>query len=399
MVERRIAEDGSMLAEGLSGAIPPESFGTGRVCIEPSCEVRLSRVQQHRLVRAPREPGGHRPPLRHLDPPPRPSPQLPSPHRRSRPPDRSRPRAASVTSPGASVHCVADTGPAGSGGDRDGGPPMTERLDGTVALVTGASSGIGEATAVGPGRRRVPGWPSPPAGATGWRPWPTASAVTRCCPPDRRDRRGPGPGDGAADRRRLRPPRHPRQQRRRDAARPHRRRPGRGVAPDGRAQPARPPLLHPRRPAPPAGGGRRRDPASVADVVNVSSVAGRFARTGNGVYNATKFGVAAFSESLRQEVTTRHVRVSLVEPGATATELVVHNRPEVLEQLAATFGPMETLESEDIADAIAFTVTRPRRMDRQRGAGAPDRTGALSGLQRLPTPRRTCWGTWGWRPS
>jgi NADP-dependent 3-hydroxy acid dehydrogenase YdfG len=103
-------------------------------------------------------------------------------------------------------------------------------------------------------------------------------------------------------------------------------------------------------------------PRSVADVVNISSVAGRFARTGNGVYSATKFAVAAFSESLRQEVTARHVRVSLVEPGATASELVFQNRPEVLEQLAATFGPMATLASEDIADTIAFTVTRPRHM-------------------------------------
>ncbi len=103
-------------------------------------------------------------------------------------------------------------------------------------------------------------------------------------------------------------------------------------------------------------------PRKVADVVNVSSVAGRFARQGNGVYSATKFGVMAFSESLRQEVTTRHVRVSLIEPGATATELVVHNRPEVLEQLAATFGSVETLQASDIADTIAFTVTRPRHM-------------------------------------
>ena len=100
----------------------------------------------------------------------------------------------------------------------------------------------------------------------------------------------------------------------------------------------------------------------MADVVNMSSVAGRVARTGNGVYSATKFAVGAFSESLRQEVTARHVRVSLVEPGATATELVTHNRPEVLEQLAATFGAVETLQAADIADAIAFTVTRPRHV-------------------------------------
>ena len=104
------------------------------------------------------------------------------------------------------------------------------------------------------------------------------------------------------------------------------------------------------------------EPRHVADVVNVSSVAGRNARLNNGVYSATKFGVGAFSESLRQEVTTRHVRVTLVEPGATASELVTHNRPEVLEQLAANFSSTEILLAEDIADTIAFTVTRPRRM-------------------------------------
>jgi len=102
-------------------------------------------------------------------------------------------------------------------------------------------------------------------------------------------------------------------------------------------------------------------PRNVADVVNVSSVAGRFARAGSGVYNATKFGVGAFSESLRQEVTRRHVRVSLVEPGAVATELISHNRPEVVEGLLAQWGPVEVLEPVDIAEAIAFTVTRPRR--------------------------------------
>ena len=104
------------------------------------------------------------------------------------------------------------------------------------------------------------------------------------------------------------------------------------------------------------------EPRRVADVVNVSSVAGRVARLGSGVYNATKFGVVAFSESLRQEVTRRHVRVTVIEPGAVATELATHLRPEVLEGMMATFGPMEMLRSEDIAESIAFTVTRPRRM-------------------------------------
>ena len=103
-------------------------------------------------------------------------------------------------------------------------------------------------------------------------------------------------------------------------------------------------------------------PRRVADMVNISSVAGRVARSGAGVYNATKFGVGAFSESLRQEVTKRHVRVSLVEPGAVATELASHNRPEVQESLRGRFADMERMEAEDISDAIAYVVTRPRRM-------------------------------------
>jgi NADP-dependent 3-hydroxy acid dehydrogenase YdfG len=104
------------------------------------------------------------------------------------------------------------------------------------------------------------------------------------------------------------------------------------------------------------------DPRRVADVVNVSSVAGRTARSGSGVYNVTKFGVVALTESMRQEFTRRHVRVSVVEPGAVATELVTHVRPAVLEGLRSQFSDTEPLQSEDIAEAIAFTVTRPRRM-------------------------------------
>ena len=104
------------------------------------------------------------------------------------------------------------------------------------------------------------------------------------------------------------------------------------------------------------------EPRHVADIVNVSSVAGRFARLGSGVYNATKFGVGAFSESLRQEVTRRHVRVTVVEPGAVATELATHLRPEVLADVAANFMATEMLEAGDIAESIAFGVTRPRRM-------------------------------------
>jgi NADP-dependent 3-hydroxy acid dehydrogenase YdfG len=103
-------------------------------------------------------------------------------------------------------------------------------------------------------------------------------------------------------------------------------------------------------------------PRRVADLVNISSVAGRVARNGSGVYNATKHAVGAFSESLRQEVTGRHVRVSLVEPGAVATELASHNREEILPSLQERFGNIERMEAEDIAEVIEFIVTRPRRV-------------------------------------
>ncbi len=102
------------------------------------------------------------------------------------------------------------------------------------------------------------------------------------------------------------------------------------------------------------------DPRRVADMVNISSVAGRAARTGNGVYSLTKFGVGAFSESMRQEFARRYVRVSLVEPGATDTELASHNRPEVLESIRSQIG--QRMAAEDIADAITYIVTRPRHV-------------------------------------
>jgi NADP-dependent 3-hydroxy acid dehydrogenase YdfG len=105
----------------------------------------------------------------------------------------------------------------------------------------------------------------------------------------------------------------------------------------------------------------QQGPREIADMVNISSVAGRVARRGSGVYNLTKHGVGAFSESLRQEVAARHVRVSLVEPGATDTELSSHNRPEVLAGIKDRFAGVERLQAQDIADAILYIVTRPRR--------------------------------------
>ncbi|MGY1593409.1 SDR family NAD(P)-dependent oxidoreductase [Geodermatophilus sp. SYSU D00708] len=96
------------------------------------------------------------------------------------------------------------------------------------------------------------------------------------------------------------------------------------------------------------------------DVVNISSVAGRTARKGAGVYNASKWAVNAFSESLRQEVTARGVRISLVEPGAVATELSSHiTQPEALEASRQMAASMRTLQADDVARAIVYVVTQP----------------------------------------
>jgi clavulanate-9-aldehyde reducatase len=94
-------------------------------------------------------------------------------------------------------------------------------------------------------------------------------------------------------------------------------------------------------------------------IVNISSVAGRVARAGSGVYNLTKFGVGAFSESLRQEAVAMGVRVTLIEPGAVATELPTHNRPEVLEQIAKRFAGVTPLSAEDIANATLYAIGQP----------------------------------------
>ena len=103
-------------------------------------------------------------------------------------------------------------------------------------------------------------------------------------------------------------------------------------------------------------------PRYVADLVNISSVAGRVANVGSGVYSLTKHGVGAFSESLRQEVAERHVRVTLVEPGAVATELSSHVREEVRARMMQRFAGVERMQADDIADVITFVVTRPRRV-------------------------------------
>jgi NADP-dependent 3-hydroxy acid dehydrogenase YdfG len=100
----------------------------------------------------------------------------------------------------------------------------------------------------------------------------------------------------------------------------------------------------------------------VADIVNISSTAGRTARAGNSVYTLTKFGLNGFTESLRQELLVERVRVSVVEPGTVATELIEHLDDLTRDAARHQVDSIEALRAEDIADAVAYIVTRERRV-------------------------------------
>ena len=97
------------------------------------------------------------------------------------------------------------------------------------------------------------------------------------------------------------------------------------------------------------------------DLINMSSVAGRTARAGASVYNATKWGLAAWSEALRQELQP-DIRVMIIEPGAVATELTDHITDADAKQAAEQLYNEVAITAEDIAEVIAFAVARPRRM-------------------------------------
>ncbi|RGA03376.1 SDR family NAD(P)-dependent oxidoreductase [Microbispora triticiradicis] len=103
-------------------------------------------------------------------------------------------------------------------------------------------------------------------------------------------------------------------------------------------------------------------PRKVADLVNISSTGGRVARPGTAVYNLTKFGVNGFTEALRQEVVRKGLRVSVVEPGTVDTELSSHLRDGVRQAVERQIENMELLHPEDIADAVSYIVTRDRRV-------------------------------------
>jgi NADP-dependent 3-hydroxy acid dehydrogenase YdfG len=103
-------------------------------------------------------------------------------------------------------------------------------------------------------------------------------------------------------------------------------------------------------------------PRGVADLVTISSTAGWVARPGTAVYSLTKFGVNAFSEGVRQEVLGKRVRVGVVGPGTVDTEIVSHLAAPSRAAFEQQTADMVKLRSEDIADAVIYMVTRDRRV-------------------------------------
>ena len=121
------------------------------------------------------------------------------------------------------------------------------------------------------------------------------------------------------------------------------------------------------------------------------------ARSGSSVYNLAKFGANAFTEALRQEMIGHRVRVSVVEPGTVDTELATHLRPGIRQAAQTQIEAIQPLRPEDIADAVAYIVTRDRRVavneilvrasEQPGGSDQPARARATNaGCGRLPAP-------------
>ena len=128
-----------------------------------------------------------------------------------------------------------------------------------------------------------------------------------------------------------------------------------------------------------------REPRRVADLVNVSSVAGRRVGAGGGIYQADQARVGVFSEALRQEITARHVRSSLIEPGATESELVTHVREEVRDQLPP--GVERDPQAPRTSPTRSSTSSRARDMSRStRSSSAPPSRSASRRRKMRRTP-------------
>ncbi len=98
-------------------------------------------------------------------------------------------------------------------------------------------------------------------------------------------------------------------------------------------------------------------------IVNISSVAGRRSNPMTGVYSGTKYAVNAVSEALRGELVEDGIRVTIVEPGAVATELPQHISDEEAQEQVSGITSIETLQAEDIANAVAYAVVQPQRVN------------------------------------
>jgi len=99
-------------------------------------------------------------------------------------------------------------------------------------------------------------------------------------------------------------------------------------------------------------------------IVNISSTAGRVANPNAAAYSATKFGVVAFSEALRREVYQHNIRVTVIEPGVVETELRDHiGHASTRQAINAWADSMRQLQAEDVAEAIVFCVTRPAHVN------------------------------------
>jgi NADP-dependent 3-hydroxy acid dehydrogenase YdfG len=109
-------------------------------------------------------------------------------------------------------------------------------------------------------------------------------------------------------------------------------------------------------------GAAATSPRGVADLVTISSTAGWVARPNTAVYSLTKFGVNAFSEGVRQEVLGKRVRVGVVGPGTVDTELFTHLAAPSRDAFETQTADMVKLRPEDIADAVLYMVTRDRRV-------------------------------------
>jgi NADP-dependent 3-hydroxy acid dehydrogenase YdfG len=103
-------------------------------------------------------------------------------------------------------------------------------------------------------------------------------------------------------------------------------------------------------------------PRGVADLVNVASISGRRSLPGSAVYNATKYAVVGFSEAVRQEAAPSGVRVCTLEPGSVETEFSLNSRPEIRDAPNPGFVGFERLTAAGIAEAILFVVSRPLPM-------------------------------------